>query len=109
MFGLTLEERRVILFFICAALTGAGISAALKLNSGIGQIVRVEESLGRLNLNLAGYEELSGVLGLSPGLASSIIAYRRDHGPFRELEELKNIKGIGEYRYEKLKGFFYVE
>lgn len=109
MFNLTLEERRVILFLISVALTGAGINAALKISTPLKKAVSLEDDFSRLDLNLAGYEDLSGVLGLSPNLARSIIAYRETRGPFRELEELKNIRGIGEYRYKKLKDLFYLE
>lgn len=109
MAGLTLQERRVILFLLSVVLAGAGINAALKLSPDTKKWARVKDDFARIDLNLAGYEELSGILGLSPVLSRSIISYRHTHGPFRDIEELKNIRGIGEYRYGKLKDLFYIE
>jgi competence protein ComEA len=49
----------------------------------------------RLQLNRAGVEELDGLPGIGPVLAGRIVAYRREHGPFRGPEELRAVRGIG--------------
>ena len=41
--------------------------------------------------------------GIGPALAERIIAYRTEHGPFRTVEELLEVKGIGEATLEKLR------
>ena len=109
MLNLTREECRVILFLLSAALTGLGVNFALKVNSRIERFVKVDNNLAKIDLNQAKMEELLGLKGISPKLAEKIIAYRNQHGPFTNLEELKEIKGIGEYRYEKLRDLFFVD
>jgi len=48
-----------------------------------------------LDINRAGQRELETLPGIGPALAARIIADRRDNGPFKSLEELDRVKGIG--------------
>jgi competence ComEA-like helix-hairpin-helix protein len=109
MFNLTREEKQVVLFLAFVGLLGIGINFFLKTNARLKGIAIPEEKIARLNINQATYEDLLSSQSLSPKLAAKIIAYRNRRGPFTDLEELKEIEGIGECRYEKLKGIFYVE
>jgi competence protein ComEA len=56
-----------------------------------------------LNLNTASKEELVALSGIGPAKAQAIIDYRVQHGGFKTVDELKNVKGIGARRFEKLK------
>ncbi len=56
-----------------------------------------------VNINTAGSAELQSLPGIGPVLAERIIQYRRQHGPFTAVEELKNVSGIGEKRFNDLK------
>ena len=49
-----------------------------------------------VDVNAAGEEELATLPGIGPALARRIIEYRAEHGPFRSVEELLEVKGIGE-------------
>ncbi len=109
MLNLTPEERRVILFLISVALLGLGINFALKVNSRITKLIRVDNHIAKININKANLQELLSAPGIPPKLAKNIVAYRQTKGSFRDIEELKEIKGIGDYRYEKLKGLFFIE
>lgn len=60
-------------------------------------------SSGRVNLNTAGQSELETLPGIGPSLAQRIIQYRQTSGPFRTPEDLKNVSGIGDKRFEQLK------
>ncbi|NOY63702.1 MAG: helix-hairpin-helix domain-containing protein [Gammaproteobacteria bacterium] len=49
-----------------------------------------------VNINTAGAEALSSsLLGVGDSKARAIIAYREQHGPFRAVNQLLNVKGIG--------------
>ena len=57
---------------------------------------------GRININLASQSELTDLPGIGSVLASRIIDYRRQHGDFLRIEDLRNVSGIGERRFEAI-------
>ena len=57
---------------------------------------------GRININLASQSELMDLPGIGAVLASRIVDYRRQHGDFRRIEDIRNVSGIGEKRYEAI-------
>jgi len=61
-----------------------------------------------INLNTATKDELVALPGIGPAKAQAILDYRNAHGAFKSVEELKDVKGIGAKRFEKLKGEFTV-
>jgi competence protein ComEA len=50
---------------------------------------------GQLDLNLADAAALEALPGVGPTIASRIIDYRKAHGPFRSVDQLDEISGIG--------------
>ncbi|WP_374721712.1 helix-hairpin-helix domain-containing protein [Peribacillus tepidiphilus] len=58
---------------------------------------------GKVNLNSADENELQTLPGIGPSKAASIVEYRNQNGRFKNIDELKNITGIGEKTFEKLK------
>ena len=61
-------------------------------------------ALAAINLNSATKDELVALPGIGPAKAKAILDHRKAHGPFKSIEELKDVKGIGAKRFEKLKG-----
>ena len=57
---------------------------------------------GRININLATQSELMDLPGIGNVLASRIVDYRRQHGDFSRIEDIRNVSGIGEKRYEAI-------
>ena len=49
-----------------------------------------------VNLNTAGKAELEGVKGIGPQKAEAILEYRKKNGPFKYVDELKNVTGFGD-------------
>ncbi len=60
---------------------------------------------GKISLNSATIEELMTLPGIGESKAKLIIAYRDTNKGFKEIEEIKNVKGIGDSIYEKIKDF----
>jgi competence protein ComEA len=62
-----------------------------------------------LDLNLASLEDLCLIPGIGESLAREILAYREKRKAFRSVEELRNVRGIGEKKYETLNKFLEVK
>lgn len=60
-------------------------------------------STAALNLNTANASQLEGLPGVGKAVAGRIVEYRQKQGGFKKVEELMNIRGIGEKSFLKLK------
>lgn len=109
MLNLTQEERRVILFLFTVVLFGLGISFSLKTRFLPQLIPSFSKNLGKVNLNKADKTALMSVKGIGEKLAGRIIDYRNISDGFEELDELREIKGITERKYELIKDAIYIE
>lgn len=67
-------------------------------------IFGINMAFAAVNLNTATATDLDGIKGIGPSKAKAIIDYRSKNGPFKSVEDLKNVKGFGEKSIAKLKG-----
>ncbi|MEW5898248.1 MAG: ComEA family DNA-binding protein [Bacillota bacterium] len=79
---------------------GAGTAAG---GQGVRSSSAGTSGSGLININTAGQKELESLPGIGPALAERIIQYREKNGPFLSPEDIKNVSGIGEKRFEQLK------
>ncbi|SCY61384.1 competence protein ComEA [Lachnospiraceae bacterium XBB2008] len=74
--------------------TGTAVFAAIEYPGGSGSLI---------NINTADEKLLTSITGIGETRAKAIIAYREEHGPFAQTDDIKNVSGIGESTYNKLK------
>jgi competence protein ComEA len=98
------------------ALAGVGLVVALGL-SGATVAVAAPEAEAKpaaapthtIDLNTASVEQLTEVPGIGQTLAERIVEFRQKEGPFRSVEDLMKVRGIGEKSFEKMKPWFTVK
>ena len=56
-----------------------------------------------VNINTASATDLEGLPGIGAKTAARILEYRQKNGPFKKVEELMNVRGVGEKNFLKLK------
>jgi competence protein ComEA len=62
-----------------------------------------DTTAAKININTASIEELDKLPGIGPSLAKAIIDYRTKNGPFKQIEDINEVKGIGDALFEKIK------
>ena len=113
------EEKKVLLFILFVLAVGLGIDRIKKdtpvcyeqnfrfeknQNSGDASVPE-----NKINVNLAGLEDLIDLPGIGPALAQRIISYREAHGGFKRKEDLCEVKGIGLKKLEKIEKLIVLE
>ena len=81
-------------------------------DSGKGVIVSNESnelSSSIVNINTASQTELEELPGIGPSISSRIIEYRNQKGNFKKIEDVKNVTGIGDSKFEKIKDLIKVK
>ena len=68
-------------------------------------IPKVNNDEIKISINTSNIESLIMIPGIGESTAKKIIEYRDEYGFFNSLEEIKNVKGIGDKKYEKIKDY----
>ena len=78
-------------------------SPVLYTNNLMQSMVGGTGQSGLININSADSAALQTLTGIGPSTAEKIMDYRQSSGPFRSIEQIKEVSGIGEKTYEKFK------
>ena len=62
-----------------------------------------EKDIGLININTANKTKLQELPGIGEATALKIINYREENGKFKTIEDIKNVSGIGDSKYESIK------
>ena len=81
-----------------------GVSGDFSENSKNSYLGKID----KVNINTATQTELETLPGIGPSLALKIINYRKENGNFSNIEEIKNVSGIGDSKFEDIKSYIFV-
>ena len=84
--------------FVLAHPCGAGAAQAPSAGRAA-----VKGELATVNINTASVKELDALPGIGAKTAALIVEYRQKNGPFKKIEELMNVRGVGEKSFLKLR------
>lgn len=92
------------------------------INEKDEEVIVVEEKAGdniiieenkpkgeKVNINIATQTEIETLPGIGPSTALKIINYRNEHGKFKNIEDIKNVSGIGDSKFENIKEYICTE
>jgi competence protein ComEA len=86
-----MSVKRIVALVLGLALSGAPVLAA-----------EAKAPAGKVNINTASAEQLEELPGVGAKLAARIVEYRQKSGGFKSVQELMNVRGVGEKNLAKL-------
>jgi len=93
--------KRSLLFV--AILAVFGLSSFVPVAAVAAGKAVAAEVVETVQLNQATAEQLQSLPGIGPALAERIVAYRKENGPFKSLDQLTEVRGIGQSKFDAFK------
>lgn len=93
------------MYLTISLIVGATLKFYRQFNTGNSKI---KTSIRKININEADLQDLVSIPGIGVKTAKAIIEYRHKHGPFVSIDEIKNVKGIGEKKFSRIKDYIVV-
>ena len=73
------------------------------VNASADSSSSVQKKQQKININKATQEELETLSGIGPSIANKIVQYRKENGSFKSVEDVKNVSGIGDNKFNEIK------
>lgn len=80
-------------------------------SSGVSEDKDITEEVEgeKVNINKATQSQLETLPGVGPSTAKAIIEYRSENGEFKKIEDIKEVRGIGEAKFQKMKDYIVIK
>lgn len=88
---------------------GLVLAAVFALSLLSPLLAQSKAAVKKVNINTADLDELQTLPRIGEKVAQRIIDYRKEHGPFKKIEELMKVRGVGEKTFKLLKDKIEVE
>ena len=98
----------ILILFVCLIFALLFINVKFNsVNLSSVQTVQASNMLidGRIDINTADAKTLALLNGIGPETANEIVKYRKKHGPFHRIEDLGDVKGIGNATLKKIRNY----
>jgi competence protein ComEA len=89
---------------VTAVVWCAGAALASEDKHAKGEAKQASQAQHKVNINEASQAELMKLEGVGAGAAKKIIAWREAHGPFKRLQDLERVPGVGREVFDKNRG-----
>ena len=86
-----------------ALLVAVSMTCLLPISVFAAESPAASSVIETIHLNQATAEELQALPGVGPALSERIVLYRTEHGPFRSVDQLTEVKGVGQVKLAKFK------
>ena len=95
-----MKQLLTVLFLVATLVCGGFLTVSAAVAATDGTAVAASTAV---NVNTAAAPQLIALPGVGKTTAERIIAYRSEHGPFQNVDDLVNVKGIGKKTLEKMR------
>ena len=102
----------IFLAFICGVFVGRRTNLYSPAKNAVPEQsdAATEDTVpaGKIDINQATAEDFAMLNGIGSVIAERIVAYRTENGPFKTIEDIKNVTGIGDVRFNQIKDYITV-
>jgi comEA protein len=96
-----------VIFLVLGVFSSSQVFAEVTARADTGKVV--SQSTAKININKATAEQLMEIKGIGASYAKKIVEYREKNGPFKKIEDITLVSGIGDKKFEAIKDLITVE
>jgi competence protein ComEA len=95
--------RSVRTLAVIAAIAASPAVISAQDKSAVSKTAAKPAAITPVNVNTASASDFEALPGIGAAMAARIVEYRQKNGPFKKIEDLMNVRGLGEKNFLKLK------
>jgi len=100
-----IDSRRSFIAAACMALALSALCAMTAASAFAAGAQSGQPAAAQIDINSASAEQLTAIPGIGQVMAQRIVQFREEQGPFKRVEDLLKIKGIGEKSFQRIRPY----